>query len=202
MINDWTSMISQIISWVDHDDINTAIATDLIQLGEKRIYREIRTRTMEATLNVTIASGVAALPTDFVGLKTVRLSGSPDKPLGIKSDEYIYAKYPTRSSSSKPDFCAVEASNLIFGPYPDSTYTVKGIYYKRLTALSASNTTNYFTGDGADALFWASMVEAEPFVKNDPRVQLWEMKYMQAKQGINNEQRGEHFRGPLRTEAR
>jgi len=199
MISDYTSLISQVINWIENDLVTTAIAQDLIQLGESRIYKEVRTSGMEATLSVTIAGGVAALPADFIELKSVRIAGSPDKPLGIIGDEQMYREYPTRSSSNKPDFAAVEASNLIFGPYPDSAYTVKGIYYKRLIALSASNTTNYFTGDGADALFFASLAEAEPFLKNDQRLVIWEAKYRDATNRINKEEKRRRFRGgPLR----
>lgn len=199
MISDYATLISQIISWADHDELTTVVAKDLIQLGEKRIYKEVRCNTMEATLSVSISSGVAALPSDFIELKSVRIAGSPDKPLGIMSSEQLYRAYPTRSSDSKPDFAALEAGNIIFGPYPDSDYTVKGIYYNRLTALSDGNTTNYFTDDGADALFFASLVEAEPFLKNDPRIVLWESKYLSAVDRINKEENRRKYRGaPLR----
>jgi len=198
-LSDYTSMITDIISWTNHDEIVTAVASSLIQLGEKRCYRTVRVTSMEATLSVTMVSGAAALPADFIALKHVRLSGSPDVPLGVVSDESIYRHYPTRSTDSEPKFCAVEGSNLIFGPYPDTNYTVKGIYYKRLTALSTSNTTNFFTGDGFDALFFASLAEAEPFLKNDPRVSLWEAKYMSAVREINKEYKTGRFSGPLRS---
>lgn len=195
-MSDYTTLITDIINWIDHDSVTTANAQSLIRYAEKRIYREVRVRDMEATLSVSIASGVAVLPSDFVELKSVRISGSPDQPLGTMDAEQLYRSYPTRSASSKPLFCAVEGSNLIFGPYPDSDYTVKGMYFKRLASLSASNTTNFFTDDGADALFYSALAEAEPFLKNDQRVPLWEAKAVRAIAEINKEYKRGRFHGP------
>ena len=143
-MSDYTTMITDIINWTNHDEITTANAESLIRYAEKKVYRSARVRAMEETLSVTISSGVAALPSDYMGLKSARISGSPDQPLGILDDEQLLRRYPTRSAESKPKFCAQEGDNLIFGPYPDSTYTVKGMYWQKLPALSASNTTNYF----------------------------------------------------------
>ena len=188
MISDYTTLITQIINWIDHDEIRTTIAQDLIELGERRCYREMRNHHMEFTLSATMTGGVVTLPAAFIEFRSVRITGSPDKPLEIMSSEEMYRRYPTRSSDSKPSFAAIEGQNLIFGPFPDSNYTVKGIYYRRLTALSDSNTTNTFTNEVSDALFFASLAESEPFLKNDPRVSLWEAKYEKVAREIKKEE--------------
>ena len=103
--------------------------------------------------------------------------------------------FPTRSSTGKPSYIAREGSNFIFGPYPDSAYTIKGIYYAKLTALSDSNTTNWFTSNAPDLLLWAALCEAEPFLKNDERIMLWQSKYDMAKEAIQREERDEQFSG-------
>lgn len=200
MIADYTTLQSEILTWLDRDDI-TAVLPTLIQMGENRIYRELRLRSMEATLNVTIAAGVAPIPADFLELKEAYVvSSSNSYPLTTQTNEFIYRKYQTRSSDSIPRFISQEGDNFIFGPYPDTTYTIKGTYYKRLTALSASNTSNYFTGNGADLLFWASLSEAEAYLKNDNRTQLWEQKYQQAKAMIKKERNREKLgNGPHRS---
>lgn len=203
MIADYTSLITNIISWTNHNDINTAVAGTLLNLGEKRVYREIKVTEMETTLSVTIAGGVATLPTDFEGLRHVRVGGSPDVPLEVLDAEELFHAYPTRSSDAKPKFCAVNGSTLEFGPYPDSTYTIKGMYYARPVSLSASNRTNYFSDEGGDALFFASLVNAEPFLKNDQRIAIWEGLYIRAKNEIMNEQKQKRLNGsPKMTRAR
>lgn len=202
MISNYTTLQSELLTWLDRDDM-TAVLPTLIQLGEARIYRELRLRSMEATLNVTIAAGVASIPADFLELKNAYVEdGTKAKNLESQVSEFIYRKYPYRASDTTPKYIAQDGDNFVFGPYPDSTYTIKGTYYKRLTALSASNTTNYFTGNGADLLFWASLAEAEAYLKNDNRTVLWEQKYQNAKAMIKKERNRERTgNGPHRSQA-
>jgi hypothetical protein len=171
-------------NWLHRSDL-TAIIPDLVMLGEKRIFREVRTRDMESALSVTIASGVAALPADFVELKHAYIDGTPIRTLEIRPADWIYKKFTTRSSDSKPNTVAVEGSNLIFGPYPDSAYTVKGIYYKRLTAVSSS--ANALFTKNPDLYLWAALAEAAPYLKNDARALVWVAKYDAAIKAINEE---------------
>ena len=181
-------------NWLNRGDLSSYIP-DFITLGENRIYRELRIRTMETALSSAISSGVVALPSDYIGLKSAYVDGSPTQWLERSSVESIYEKYPTRSSNGKPKFIAREGSNFIFGPYPDSAYTIKGIYYKRLTTLSVSNTTNWFTTNAPGILLYASLLAAEPFIKNDPRLILWQGEYDKERAGIQFEDDREGLSG-------
>ena len=186
-IANYSDLKQSVTNWLNRSDLSTYIP-DFITLGEKRIFREVRIRAMEESLSTAISSGVVVLPSDYVQLKHAYINGSPVQSLQRKSAEWIYSKYPTRSSQSKPLYIAREAGNFIFGPYPDSAYTVKGVYYKRLTALSDSNTTNWFTTNAPDLLLFSALLEAEPFIQNDERLVLWEAKYQSAKRGIQDEE--------------
>jgi hypothetical protein len=128
-------------------------------------------------------------------MKYAYIDGTPMGKLQRKDAEWIYHHYPTRSADGKPKFIAREADNFIFGPYPDSAYTVKGVYYKKLDALSASNTTNWFITNAPDLLLFAALCEAEPFLVNDPRVALWEQKYEQIRSRVQREDDQEEFSG-------
>lgn len=183
-----------VASFLHRSDLTSSIP-DFIRLGEDRIYRELRIRAMETSLNTPIAAGVIAVPADYIEMKHVYIDGSPVQYLQRKPPEWIYENYPTRSADGQPKFMAQEAGNFIFGPYPDSTYTVRGVYYKRLTALSDSNTTNWFTTNASGILLFAALLEASPFVKNDERVVLWDAKYEEEKKGIEDEEKRERFSG-------
>lgn len=190
----YSDLKTSVASWLHRSDLTTFIP-DFIALGEARIYRELRIRAMEVALSQAIASGVVAIPGAYVELKHAYIDGSPVQILTRKDATWIYENYPTRSADGKPKFIASDAGNFIFGPFPDSTYTVKGTYYQRLTALSDSNTTNWFTTNAPGILLFAALSEAEPFLKNDPRIELWNAKYVQEKDGIEMEERDERFSG-------
>jgi len=185
-ITNYSELQTSVENWID-STAHTSRVPEFISLGENRIYRELRIRTMETALSVTIASGVAAMPSDYVELKHARISGSPDKPLLKQSAEWIYRNYPTRSSDSVPKYIGEDGDNFIFGPYPDSTYTIVGTYYARPTALSDSNTTNWFTNNAPDILLSASLVEAWEYIGNDKEREYWEMRYQNAKRMIQKE---------------
>lgn len=190
-------------NWLHRGTSMDTVIPDLISLAEARIYRELRVRQMETTLSVTIASGVAAIPTGYRELKFAYLDGSPTTKLARKDAEFIYQNYPTRASGGTPKFIARDGSNFIFGPYPTDGDTLKGTYYKRLPALSVSNTTNWLTDDCPDLILWASLCEAAPYVMDDERVALWESKYANAKAKAQRESDDEEFSGsPLATSVR
>lgn len=190
----YSDLKNAVASWLNRTNL-TSYIPDFIALGEARIYRELRIRAMETSINSTIAAGVIAVPSDYVELKHAYVDGSPVQQLTRKTAAWIYENYPERASDGKPSFIAQDGGNFIFGPYPDSTYTIKGTYYKRFTALSDSNTTNWFMTNVPGILLFASLLEAEAFMKNDPRIELWDAKYEEEKAGIMREEMTEMFSG-------
>ena len=168
---------------------------NLILLGEKWIFRHVRSVEMETAFSEAIASGVVSVPTGFLGWKNVRIDGTPVTRLEVKAADWIYLRYPTRSPESVPKFIAREGSSFIFGPYPDSTYTVKGTYYTRPTSVLSSATT-FFTNN-PDLYLFASLSELEAFKKDDKRVPLWQSKRDAIAAAVNGEDDVAEFSGPL-----
>ena len=179
-----------VANWLHRSDLSS-YSEDLILMGEKWIFRNVRAREMEdSTLSVATASGVAAIPSDFVGLKHARISGSPSTPLTIMPVTWIYSQYPNRSAGEKPSYIGVDATNFVFGPSAGA-YTLNGTYYKRLTSIISSANTLFTTNP--DLYLFAALAEAEPFLKNDKRVGLWMAKRDQIKNDINREAQGSRF---------
>lgn len=195
-ITNYTQLQTAVENWLARDDL-TSYVPDFITLAEARIYRELKIRQMETSLSATISSGVIAVPSGYTQLKWAYVDGSPTKPLTRKSLEELYQKYPTRSSDGKPAWIAREGTNFIFGPYPDSDYTIKGIYYKKLDALSASNTTNWLITDAPDLILFASLAEAKPFINDDQRIALWEGKYGNTKSQLEQQDEEEEYSGSV-----
>lgn len=186
-LNTYALLKTAVENWTS-DRSHTTLVVDFFSLGEIKTYREMRIRAMEVTLNVTLVAGVAAIPADYVELKSAAIAGNPDVPLSKKTSEYLLGRYSNRSSGSKPTMLAEEGLNFIFGPFPDSTYILKGMYYQRLTPLSDSNQTNWFTDNAPDILLWAALAEFYEFVDNDRKRDFFILKYEQAKLGINKEE--------------
>jgi hypothetical protein len=72
------------------------------------------------------------------------------------------------------------ASEFQLAPVPDAAYTVKLLYYTAPTFLSDSNSSNAFIANAPDALLYASLLEAEPYLMNDARINTWGTMYDRA----------------------
>lgn len=193
-ITTYAELQTSVTNWLKRSDLSSYTA-DLISLGEARLYSDLRVRAMESSLSTAISSGVIALPSDYIDLKHAYIDGTPVVWLERKSAEWVYANYPTRSAEGKPAFIAREGSNFIFGPYADSGYTVKGIYYARPSALSSA-LNSIFTSYPGVYLF-AALSEAAPFLKDDKRLPMWEAKYTDLKNRIQLESDREEFSGSV-----
>lgn len=193
-LTSYSELKTAISNWTHRGDIAT-YADDLVTLAEARINREVRSTEMETAMSVTISAGVAAAPTGFLELRHAYVDGTPTQKLYVKSAADIYDKYPTRSSEGKPKFIAYDGGNFIFGPYPDSAYTIKGTYFKLQGPLSGG-TYSLFTIN-PDLFLFAALAESAPFLVNDKRVALWETKYQQIRDDVNMRSAGSRVGGGL-----
>lgn len=180
-------------TWLDVSDLTSAVVDDIITAGENRVQAEVRHRLMEKALSLSISSGVIAVPSDYAELKYAYVDRTPAQWLDRVRPEQIYRDYPTRSGGGIPKQIAREGTNFIFGPYPDSTYTIKGIYYYRLAALSSALST-LFTLYPSLYLF-ASLAESEPILGRDSRIAVWEQRYQNLRDKINSEDKQEGSSG-------
>ena len=188
-ISTYADLQNQTVSFLHRanllDAVNADNVPDLILLGEKWIFRHARTSDMESALSVVMSGGSATVPTDYAALKHARIDGSPAKPLKMRPSHWIYDHYPLRSSDSKPAFIARDGSSFIFGPFPDSNYTVLGTYYAKPTSIQSS--ANALFTANPDLYLFAALAEAEGYIKNDKRIALWVAKRNEICADANNE---------------
>ena len=160
---------------VSASDLSTSVA-DVVTLGETRIGREARTRDGEKSYGTAIASGVLAVPSDYVEMKFLYCSASPRTPLERRSVEWLYSQYPrVTAASGIPKYFARDATNFVFGPVPDGSYSVTGVYYQKFAALSTGTNAQFLANP--DLYLFACLAESEYLIGRDQRIPLWEAKY-------------------------
>ena len=183
-------------NWLDRSDLTDRIP-EFIALAEARFNRILRIRDME-TVSTAISTVAGtreySLPTGFVQMKEFHLTTDPLTPLA-----YITPEMMTRlwagSSSGKPEVFTVIADNVRLGPSPDAVYTTSMLYYKTFTALSDDATTNDMLTNNPDVYLYGTLLEAEPFIMNDERVQLWATAFKQAIDDIQNQDNKDRHSG-------
>lgn len=192
-LNTITGMEAAISDWTNAG-LNATQVRDLITLGEDRIYRELRVRSMEVSTTSAITGGVVTVPSDYVEMKNCRIDSQPNVELLRKTPQWIYQKYPNRSASGIPRFFARDGSNFVFGPFPSGGYGLMMSYYTRpVTAVGGTLTGIVATSPGL--LLFAALAEAEPYLGRDQRIQVWEGKYGAVKTRVEKEDMHEFYSG-------
>ena len=191
-ITTYAELQTSVAGWLHRDDL-TAIIPDLITLAEKRIFREVRCRVMESALSGTTSTGVLAVPADYLQLKFAYVVATPVIPLSRMSASQLLTQYPLRSASSKPKAIARQGSNFIFGPFPAADTAIAGIYYAQPTAIATSANALFLANP--DLYLFATLCEATPYLKDDPRIVIWEAKLKQIMYQLANEDADEYGSG-------
>ena len=194
IITSYDTLQTAVGDYLARSDLTTFLP-NFVQNCEAKLLRLLRIRQMETALSGTISSGVLAVPSDYVQLKYAYVDRSPIQWLEVTTAENIYNTYPVRSGGEIPVLIAREAGNFIFGPYP-SNVSIKGVYYAKPDLLrDDADGSNFLTDDMPDLLLYGSLLEAEPFIKNDPRVPLWQAMYDRALATVMRESKTEKHSG-------
>jgi hypothetical protein len=191
----FSDLQTSVANYLGRSDLTSQIP-DFISLAELRLSRDIRTRRMlkTATTTMVVADPTIGLPTDFLSIRDVFIQGLPRTVVSYISPA-IFSSNSRADESGLPVFYTMRGNEMEFAPKPDSTYVVQMLYYSKPTELSSTNTTNEFLANYPDALLYASLLEAEPYLMNDTRTQTWSSLYNQAITRINTSDEESEFSG-------
>ena len=173
-ISNYTELQTAVANWLDRDDLTNRIP-EFISLCEARFNRTLRIRAMETldeSVDTVAGTSTIALPTGYIQMRDIHLIADPLVQLQYVTPE-IYNRIYAGSSSGKPQVYTIIANNIKFGPTPDVVYDVSMLYYKKFDALSDSSPTNWVITNAPDVYLYGALLEAEPFLMNDQRIQLW-----------------------------
>lgn len=84
-------------------------------------------------------------------------------------------------------------SVFIFGPYPDSAYTIQGTYYSKAALLSGTQATNWMVLNCPTLLHAACMMKAMLFTRDVDGLQLWGSIYQGELNDLINEDKAERW---------
>lgn len=197
LITNYTTLQTAVADYLARDNLTTFIP-NFVQNWEERFYREPLNWAswMEAALSVTVASSVAAVPATYLGLKIAYVSGLKAPPLKRISLEQLYERYPRDSSSGTARYIARNGANFEFGPIPENGTVIAGTYYSKPTNLRTdSDGINFLITDCPDLCLYGSLLEAEPFIKNDKRLAVWGQMYSVALEAYRDRFRSEDYSG-------
>lgn len=196
MAFDSYSALQTIISnYLARSDL-TSMIPDFIRLAEIRLQRDIRTRQMLVVATATTTGGdpTIGLPTNFLEMRDIHLNTTPITTLRYKAPNSFYESSRV-TDGGKPTDYTVLGAEIQLAPNPDTSYALQMLYYSKPTVLSSTNPSNVFLANYPDALLYASLGEAEPYLMNDARVQIWAALYDRAITAINTSDQSSEYSG-------
>ena len=177
-IGTYAELQTAVANWLDRDDLTDRIP-EFIALAEAKMNRNLRISLMEnVSTAITMVGGTRdySLPTGFTGMKEFHLTTSPITPLSYITPEMMNRMW-AGSNTGRPKaftlFSDAGTRKIRVGPSPDSAYTTSMLFLKKIDNLSVSNPTEAMLTENPDVYLYGALLEAEPFLMNDARVQLW-----------------------------
>jgi hypothetical protein len=191
----YSELQTSIAEYLGRSDLTLKIP-DFIRFAETRLSRDLRTRVMlkSATTSMTAGDATVALPTDFLKIRNLFTQGNPRMPVTYLSPS-AFTRDARADESGLPVFYTVLASDFQFAPIPDTAYVLEILYYAKPTVLSNTTASNVFLANYPDALLYASLLEAEPYLINDIRSQTWATLYDRAIKNISDADQGGEYSG-------
>jgi hypothetical protein len=166
----YTDLQTAVQTWLDRADIS-AMVPDCITLAEQYFQRNLRVRQMAATASLTTTAGAAPLPSDLLGVISVRRMGSPVTTLQPYDDEEFNRQYGTMSGGV-PNAYLISGLNIYIAPVDDTT-TMNITYYQKIPALSNTNQTNWLLTTYPDLYLYGALTEAELTSKDGSSAMGW-----------------------------
>ena len=208
-INTYATLQTAVANWLDRSDLTDRIP-EFIALAEARMNRNLRLSLMLNVDQTTLGGATALvagtrdydLPSGYLQMLDFHLRTSPITTLSYITTENMNRMW-AGSQQGRPKTYTIFSDNasgtptkkVRLGPAPDTAYDYQIMFYKKIDALSTVNTTEAMLTDNPDVYLYGSLLEAEPFLMNDARVQLWAAAFKEAVDSLQEQDNKDRHSG-------
>lgn len=202
----YTALLTSIDMWLGQRPELTAIYPSFVMLAEQRMFRQLRAREMLRRGKSLLNEQYEYLPYDFLAMK--RVSAAPGS---SSNTAYTRARLTGMtvgqiddlygdSTYTMPEAYCVEGRQIRFAPAPTPQTVPPDVtdvtpyryfevtYYARfapLSSLSDPSQTNVILDIYPELYLYGALIEAEPYLIDDPRIQIWKGLFDEAVGDVN-----------------
>jgi len=187
----YNELVDTVASYLARSDL-TSIVPTFVQLAQERMTRDLRTREMLKLSTTTATDSTVELPIDFLEMREIHFQGNPPVTLEYQSPDKFFRNHLT-TTSGQPYYFTIIGYEMQFAPTPDNNQVLQMLYYNKPTFISPIVSSNLYLANYPDALLYATLAEAEPYLMNDARLQVWASMYERAISNIMNNDIGKKF---------
>ena len=163
-ITTYAELREGVYNWLLRDSASDATITqdrvnNYISLCEAELSRELKVRELEeqATLTASTSTNTIDLPSDFRRLIELQYV---DTPKDLRFLTRVKLREQRTSAVDRPNHYTIIGDKIVFDKTPDSAYTLDIDYYKEITALSDSNSTNSILTKYPDLYLYGTLKQA------------------------------------------
>lgn len=178
-IGTYSELQTAVADYLNRDDL-TAVIPNFITLAEAKFNRELRTRDMMVRAQATSNNEYVPLPDDFLQHYSLELnSATPSFPFDYIGAQEAKALQAAKVTNTNPYRYTMIDGAFEIVPAPNADLDLRLVYFAKIPALSATNTTNWLLTKSPDLYLYSTLLEASPYLKDDDRVQIWGMARQQ-----------------------
>lgn len=200
MITNYSTLQSTIAQYLNREDLLAQMPT-FIQLAEADMNTRLRTRDMIVRAEATSSNEYVQLPADWLEAINLQIVD------GTSPLRFVTLDEADRIVNEK-QYNKVVAYSLMNGaielvPAPGDDVDIEMVYYGKIPALSAQQTTNWLLTKAPDVYLYGACLHAQPFLMDDQRMPLFATLYNSRIEALNDESvKSTHSGSPLIARAR
>ena len=179
MINSFGSLTAAVADWLARSDL-TAVIPTFVQLAEIRIFDDpvdpLRVRQMQTVVTGTPVGSVIALPDDYLQIQTLSVDyGGRQQTL-----DPLAAEGPATTATVPLGYTVIGNEIHIAG---ENAGDYSLTYFARPPALETAG-TNWLILRAPNVYLFATLLEAAPYLKDQPSVPAWGAELQRALAGL------------------
>jgi hypothetical protein len=199
----YTSLQEDIRRYIERGNVSDTTVYEqipsLINLAERDIARKLKIQGFINVVTSTLVAGVSVYAKPDRWRRTVSMefgvaatpaAATQNKRIPIFARDYEYSRnyWPDSTATAQPEYYAdYDYQHWLVVPTPDINYPWQIMYYEQPPYLDVTTQTNWLTEYAPQALLYGALVQAEPFLKNDERIPVWQGMYGSAVNDLNVE---------------
>jgi hypothetical protein len=173
MISTYTDLCTQVADHLNRADLDTVIPT-FVQLAEAQFNRELRTRDMMVRADATSDAENVELPDDWLEHYSLTLApnGTLDNALRYMSERESNELKALGMTGPVIGYTVI-GNSIELVPAPADNVDLRMVYFARIPSLSSLVLINWLLTKSPDLYLYSTLLQAEPYLKNDERLPLW-----------------------------
>lgn len=203
----YDDIIDMALSYADRtDDEVTSRMDKFLLICEARINKKLKVANMSAVATIDLTTSeenqeVFALPSDFGGLRSIKITGDQERTLTYVNPEQLSNRIRAGDFgvSGFRVYYNIVAKELHLYP-PTNTGNLEITYYQKIDPLTQANPNNWISDDEPDCYIFGLLVEINSFAKDADATGIWQKRFLESIDDIRTDDQITRWSGtPLET---